>query len=336
MESIQKINFSLKHFESSKDKDFFKALMIYNDTIPVDTKTSTNEIVYFADNCDLQVNRTMYFFGLYVNNILMGFVETGYLKISKTIVIDYIVLKEEYHLNSVFYPLFSLLQKFFSESMIDYDYIVTEVSTKCIGSSVDSESFFSRKMLQIEDFRIANALYIQPKLGIYNEESSFEFQLMIKSSQPLTSLKTKTYLFIVKDIYYEHYKAWYKVVDKDNADMYEKHIDEQYHLIEKSLQKSSEVSLSIQSPFCEFYKMPDCHYAYSTAGFLHETKKQTRPWLLLGIPIATILVFVLTFLVVKILEEYHIKSSLFAPIFAAITVIFTSIFTVAFTKINKQ
>lgn len=336
MDNIQKINFSLKHFESSKDKDFLNALMIYNDIIPVDTKTGTNEITYFADNCELQPKRTMYFFGLYVNNILMGFVETGYLKISKTIIIDYIVLKEEYHLNSVFYPLFSLLQKFYSESMIDYDYMVTEVSTKCIEDSVDSESFFSRKMLQIEDFRIANALYLQPKLGINNEESSFEFQLMIKSSQPLVSLKTKTYLSIVKDIYFEHYKAWYQAVDKENSEEYEKHIDEQYRLIEKSLEKCSEVSLGIQSTFCQFYKAPDCHYACSTAGFVSETNKQSRPWLLLGIPIATILVFLFTFFVVKILEKYQITSNLFAPIFAAITVIFTSIFTVAFTKINKQ
>ena len=336
MEDIQKINFSLKHFESSKDKDFVKALMIYNDTIPVDTKTSTNEITYFIDNSELQQNRKMYFFGLYVNNVLMGFVETGYLKVSKTIVIDYIVLKDEYHLNSVFYPLFSLLQRFFSESMIDYDYIITEVSTKCIEDSVDSESFFSRKMLQIEDFRIADALYIQPKLGIHNEESSFEFQLMIKSSQPLVSLKTKTYLSIVKDIYYEHYKAWYQVVDEEHSEEYEKHIDEQYHLIEKSLQNRSEISLGMQSSFCEYYKAPDCHYACSTAGFVSVEKKQSRPWLLIGIPIATMLVFGLTFLVVKILEKYQITSDLFAPIFAAITVICTSIFTVAFTRINKR
>lgn len=336
MEEIQKINFSLKHFESSKDKDFLKAIMIYNDTIPVDTKTSTNEITYFADNCKLQPNREMFFFGLYVNNVLMGFVEAGYLKISKTIIIDYIVLKDEYHLNSVFYPLFSLLQRFFSESMIDYDYIITEVSTKCPEDSVDSESFFSRKMLQIEDFRIADALYIQPKLGINNEESSFQFQLMIKSSQPLVSLKKKTYLSIVKDIYYEHYNAWYQAVDEEHAEEYSSHIFEQYHLIEKSLENCSEISFNSQSPICEYYKAPDCHYTCSTAGFVSEGKYKSRPWLLFGIPIATALAFALSFFVVQILEKYQIRTTSFAPIFAAITAICTSIFTVAFTKINKR
>ena len=50
METIEKITYSVKHFENSKDKDFMNALQIYNDYISVDTKTSTNQIIYFADH----------------------------------------------------------------------------------------------------------------------------------------------------------------------------------------------------------------------------------------------------------------------------------------------
>lgn len=335
MENIQKIGFSLKHFESSKDKDFINALMIYNDTTPVDTKTSTNEIIYFADNCNSQPNRQMFFFGLYVNNTLMGFIETGYLKITKSIIIDYIVLKDEYHLNSIFYPLFSLLQRYFSQAMIDYDYIITEVSTKCPEESVDSESFFSRKMLQIEDFRLVDALYLQPKLGLDNEESNFRFQLMIKSSQSLLSIKKKTYLAIVKDIYYEHYNAWYKMVDIENSEEYKILASKQYELIEKSLEQSDEISLTVQNPICEYYKAPDCHYNCSTAGFIKENCIKSRPLLLISAPIVTFVVFLLSLLIFEILEKNQIKSTSFAPIFAAITAICTTVFTIAFTQIKK-
>ena len=93
-----------------------------------------------------------------------------------------------------FYPLFGLVQKFFSDELIDYDFIVTEVSTKSIDD-IDSESFFSKKMLQLEDFRIADQVYIQPKLGIENEESNFEFQLLIRSKHALSVIKTETYSF---------------------------------------------------------------------------------------------------------------------------------------------
>ena len=274
MDEIQKINFSLKRFESSKDKDFDKAIMIYNEIIPADTKTRTNEIIYFADNCKVQPNREMFFFGMYVNNYLMGFVECGYLIKTKTLIIDYIVLKQEYHLNSVFYPLFSLLQRYFSESLIDYDYIVTEVSTKCPEESVDSESFFSKKMLQIEDYRIIEALYMQPQLGFNNEESNFEFQLMIKSSQSLASLKKSTYLAIVRDIYFEHYNSWYQKTEVENTENYKIHIESQYELIKLSLENCDEVRLSVHDPVCEYFKAPDCHYTCSTAGFISEKIKQ--------------------------------------------------------------
>lgn len=334
MDEIQKINFSLKRFESSKDKDFDRAIMIYNEIIPADTKTRTNEIIYFADNCKVQPNREMFFFGMYVNSYLMGFVECGYLINTKTLIIDYIVLKQEYHLNSVFYPLFSLLQRYFSESMIDYDYIVTEVSTKCPEESVDSESFFSKKMLQIEDYRIIDALYLQPQLGLNNEESNFEFQLMIKSSQSLTSLKKSTYLAIVRDIYFEHYNSWYQKTEVENAENYKIHIESQYELIKLSLENCDEVRLSVHDPVCEYFKAPDCHYTCSTAGFISE-KNKSRPSLLVGIPFITVLAALFAFILTLILEKYNITSSVFTPIFAAITVICTSIFINAFNKTAK-
>ena len=55
MENIVESNFCIKRFTSSKDKDFVKALMLYNDTIPVDTKTSSNEIskIYWEFDGDL-------------------------------------------------------------------------------------------------------------------------------------------------------------------------------------------------------------------------------------------------------------------------------------------
>ena len=57
-------------FQSSEERDFIKALKIYNDTIPVETKTSTNEITYFLDKKEID-KREMYFFGLYYNDCLL-------------------------------------------------------------------------------------------------------------------------------------------------------------------------------------------------------------------------------------------------------------------------
>ena len=333
MENIQKISYSVKHFENSKDKDFTKALKIYNDSIPIDTKTSTNEIIYFADNSNLQKDRIMYFLGLYINNEIVGFVEAGYLLNTKTIIIDYIVIKEEYHINSVFYPLFGLVQKFFSDKLVDYDFIVTEVSTKCI-QDIDSESFFSREMLQLEDFRVANQIYIQPKLGIRNEESNFEFQLLIRSKHALSAIKAETYLAIIKDIYYEHYYPWYSAVDPEHEMEYKKHIDEQFKYIVNHLQGHNEVDFENSRPICEFYRASDCHFHSSTAGFVANGTKN-RPILLIGIPIMICVEVVFSIIISILLRRFGIDTESFAPIFTAITVLCTSIFTIAFTRIKK-
>lgn len=334
MENTKEINYSIKRFENSKDKDFTKALKIYNDSIPVDTKTSTNEIVYFADNCNLQKKRIMYFLGLYIDGEVVGYVEAGYLIKTKTIIIDYIVIKDEFHLNSAFYPLFGLVQKFFSDELIDYNFIVTEVSTKCVGE-VDSESFFSRKMLQLEDFRIAKQRYIQPKLGIENEESNFEFQLLIRSKQPLTTLKVDTYLAIVKDIYYEHYYAWYSAMEPLHEAEYKNHIDEQYEYICSELQNSKDIILENSNPICDFYKTSDCHYYSSTAGFINNKTTKNRPILLIGIPIIIVVEIFFSVLIFKILGTFNVEVTSFAPIFAAVTTLCTCIFTIAFTKTKK-
>ena len=131
METVLTVNFTIRRFTSTRDKDFTKALIIYNSTIPVDTKTNSSEIVYHVDHAKIYTKREMFFFGLFVEDSIVGFVEAGYLLTTKTIIIDYIVLKEGYRLNSIFYPLFSLVQKYFTEHLIDYDFIV------CLGDLVD-------------------------------------------------------------------------------------------------------------------------------------------------------------------------------------------------------
>lgn len=331
-------SFYVKRFTSSKDKDFVKALMLYNGTIPVDTKTSSNEIMYFCDHCTMQPKRIMYFFGLYCDDHLVGFVETGYLLTTKTIIIDYIVLKEEYRLNSVFYPLFSLIQRYFSENMIDYDYIATEVSTKCPEQSVDAESFFSKKMLQMEDFRIAEVLYRQPRLGLDNLESNFDFQLMVKSKQSMPFMKKESYLAIVHDIYFEHYYPWYEVADKERSSEYKVHLEEEYELVKGKVEQiPGDIVLSNQGVTCAYYKAPDCHYNTSTAGFVPGKKRKVARKLVfgIGIPCVTVGAFLISMVAYYLLKKLSIQPDMFAGLFAAISATFTGVLTLTFSAFAK-
>ena len=338
MDNCLTVDFSIRRFTSTRDKDFTKALIIYNATIPVDTKTSSSEIIYHVDHAKASTKREMYFFGLFVEDLVVGFVEAGYLFTTKTIIIDYIVLKEGYRLNSIFYPLFSLVQKYFAEHLIDYDFIAAEVSTKCLEESVDTESFFSRKMLQLEDFRIVDALYRQPRLGIGNVESNFDFQLMIRSAQSISTIKKQTYLAIVKDIFFEHYYSWYDITDHEHSKQYIDHIKNEYQQIEAALEKtpSDNLQLVIQAPLCAYYKAPDCHFNSSTAGYIPDQKPKRKAILFIGVPIIVVCAFALSLLIYYMLGKIGIQPDKFSGLFAAITAICTGIFTLVFSVIFKK
>ena len=149
-------------------------------------------------------------------------------------------------------------------------------------------------------------------------------------------MKKCTYLDIVQDIFLEHYQAWYRVVDSENNEEYARHIQEQYVLIEKELEQLEVVELSTQTPVCDYYNAPDCHYNCSTAGFIPQKNEKTRPVLLIGVPIITVVGYFISLVIFEQLNSKGITAESFSPIFAAVATICTTIFTIAFTQISKR
>lgn len=328
--------FKIKLFSSSKDKDYIKALKIYNDIVPAETKTSTNEITTYVDK-KRDDKREMFFFGLYFNDDVIGYIESAYLNTTKTVVVDYFILKEQFNYNSVFYPLFSLFQKFFSDNLIDIDYYVTEVSVKTLEQNVDKESYYLRKLLQAEDFRLIDFPYPQPRLGATNYESNFNLRLMIKSTTGISEIQNQTYLSIVDDIYNNHYVAWYATfLDTDAIVEYQNHINELLKKIKDKLQPNEKLKLNILPiGLCEHYMSVQCFYKandISTAGFAKSiTSKNTNMLWILGIPLVIVFAAVFTFVLFLFINMFNLETSDIAPLLTPITSIFTGIFALAFS-----
>lgn len=333
-------SFKIKKFQSSEDRDFIKALKIYNDMVPVETKTATNEITYFLDKKDFK-NREIFFFGLYYNNEVIGYIECGYLRITKTIIIDYLILKTEFNLNSIFYPLFALFQQYFSDNLIDYDYIITEVSTRTLAENVDKESYYTRKLLQAEDFRIINMPYPQPLLGINNFESNFDLRLMVKSINTIGSLKTDTLINIIKDIYYNHYLDWYEntIIEDETLEKYKNHIDEQMDKVVNYVEGENIILLqeSLEG-ICDHYCSENCFYSeISTAGFAINTNSTSKDFMwLIRIPIIIGSAVLLAFLIHFIISKSNISSNEIVPIFAAVSATLTGLLALSFSNKTKD
>lgn len=334
-------NFKLKRFQSSDERDFVKALKIYNDTIPVETKTDTNEITYFI-NLKEKGNREMFFFGLYYNEEIIGYIESAYLSQTKTIILDYITLKSEFNINGVFYPLFSLFQQYFSENLIDYDYIITEVSIRTIEENVDKESYYLRKMLQAEDFKIIDIPYPQPQLGVNNFESNFDLRLMIKSLNSIASLKTETFKLIVKDIYFNHYLDWYKTFMTDEESLrYECHLMDQLNKIENFLKTQDTINLNRLSAMnCQHFLTKDCYYhtdKISTAGFANtNTSRKLNLLWVIGIPVVIGIAVLFSFGIYSVLNKYSIPAKDIAPLFTAVSATFTGLIALVFSNKTKK
>lgn len=333
--------YRIKLFSSSNDKDYIKALKIYNDIVPAETKTSTNEITTYVDKkCD--DNRDMFFFGLYFNDNVIGYIESAYLSTTKTLVIDYFILKEQFNYNSVFYPLFSLFQKFFSDNLIDIEYYVTEVSVKTLEQNVDKESYYLRKLLQAEDFRLIDFPYPQPRLGATNYESNFNLRLMIKSTTGINEIQSQTFISIVNDIYNNHYVAWYATFLETAAIVeYQKHIDELLENIKNTLRTNEKLKLNVLPVgTCEHYMSVQCFYKtndVSTAGFAKSSnKKNTNLTWIVGIPLIIVCAIAFTFVLFLLINKFNLETSDIAPLLTPITSIFTGILALAFSNKSSK
>lgn len=325
-------SFKIKRIQSSTERDFVKALKIYNDTIPVEIKTDTNEITYFVDLKEKR-EREMYFFCLYYNNSVIGYIEAAYLLKTKTIVIDYIAMDKEYRINGIFYPLFSLFQQYFSDNLIDYDYILSEVSLRTIEEHVDDESYYNRTLLKLEDFRLLDINYPQPKLGSQNIESNFNMGLMIKTKHPILELKTETVINIIKNIYYDHYYDWYQTfMNEDESKHYHNHLDILMSGIdsESSEQKYIKIRDSAAEG-CEYYLSNECFYknVISTAGFKSANSGKQRIARLLIIFFVFAVSMILSYVIYYIFKIINLPSEHVAPIASSAASILMGLLTLA-------
>jgi len=202
-----KISYKLKRFMSSSDSSYIDALRIYTSCISREGKTSTNEITYWLDHANKKSDTTeLMFFGLFSNDVIIGYAEIAYVRNERLIIMDYMIVDNKYMSTSSFSTFFILLLEYFVKNDIDYDYIVTEILVKFddIETKVDIIRLFEN-----ENFKVINALYIQPCLETSNLESNKEALLMIyQRNCSKTSIKKETFFRIINSIYFDHYYTW--------------------------------------------------------------------------------------------------------------------------------
>lgn len=177
--------YELKPLTSSSDNAYVEAMKVYLRVMPADVKTDTNEIAYSLEHPVAANGRKMFFFALRYQSATIGFAQFAFLPNQKVLFMDYLAISEDYKKNSIFYPFFSMIMIYFNDIGLNYDYFITEIGAQNHDEAVDNDSAFLRKVLAMEDFKIIDAKYKQPCLGIQKQESNIDAHLYLKTSAPL-------------------------------------------------------------------------------------------------------------------------------------------------------
>ncbi len=312
--------YEIKEITSTKDPDYLPAIKIYIDVTPADVRTDTNEIAKAIDDPLAENGRKMFFFSLHYQRKIVGFAQFAFLPKMKIIFMDYMAIADEYKKNSIFYPFFSMLMLYFNDTGLDYSYFITEIGAQNNDKYVDHDSAFLRKVLAMENFSIIDSPYFQPCLGNNKIESNIDAHLYLKTSAPLNKLSKELFLKLLREILYEHYDSWYKIMlSNSEYKEYHQYIVNEYERIESAITLNDKIELiDCVSSECKYYN-PLCAAPHisnvNTAGYAPQIKSKASkfPFVLLAI----LTTFCVSILFYKFISYLKIPVNSFSTIYAA-------------------
>ena len=244
--------FSIRRVTKTSDDDYVKALSIYNGTTPSDIKVGTNEITYWLQEKNSLEAFSLYVFVLHLNEQVVGMAMINYITKRKILIYEYMALKDEFRLNSVFMAFNSLINSYLS-TRLDVAYTVVEISNKYDGTNIDKESVFFKKIMCMEGFGIIPEKYYTLPLSVEDYEGSFEAFLYIKSNDIIKKISRETYLEIVNSIYYDYTLPWCsKMLSQEDAEHYKLIVDKMYSNILSA--KNNGGTIEISYPDCPLNK----------------------------------------------------------------------------------
>ena len=180
MDNKLEYRFAIKHIKKLTDDDYIKALHIYNDTTPYEIRTPSNEITFWLSKQNDTTPFKTYAFVLYLNDEVIGMSMTTYIKRTGVVIDEYLAVKEQYRIQTIFLGFEDLVQGFYKENNIEVSFFLTEISHKGNGNEIDRESRISLKLLCVQEYGKIDALYYALPLGLNNYESNFRAFLYIK------------------------------------------------------------------------------------------------------------------------------------------------------------
>ena len=217
--------------------------MLYVRNTEPAARTNTNEIAHWTDHFEAQFGTPFYVFGFYRDRELVGFAEAAFLASSNMFAFDYLILDEAHRRNNVFYEFVDHLKRYLEKRHPEYQFGVLETPYGAGEDHPSPEAQLLIRLMKLQGFHVVHAPYYQPRLRLEDAESEMRADLLVYSPAKIQSLKTDTYLAMVRSIYYEYYLPW-KSLLPERQDAYREHLDRLFRSISTSVQGKKSVTVN--------------------------------------------------------------------------------------------
>jgi hypothetical protein len=235
--------FTIRSFRSAKDRDFIKALQIYDANTHPQVKTDSREIAHWLEQVTFPTGK-FYVCGLFVSGALVGFVEFVHLAAERIIHFDYFILDSERRSAGAFYTFTDQMRAFFIEEKLEWDFISAEVAHL---DEINGVSSYAQKLIRLFrriGFCEVLVQYHQPLLGLEHKDTSVKTTLLILPRVEMYSLSRSRFLEIVSAIYYKYYGEWYSIYS-DTIAQYRASLDRLFSELKGRIEDKSEISLKV-------------------------------------------------------------------------------------------
>ena len=210
--------FTIRSFRTAKDRDFAKAIHIYESHTHPQIKTDSREIAHWLHHGADRPDGRFYVCGLYISGVLVGFVEFIYLKKERLIQVDYFVIVPERRTAGAFHTFAEQLRQFFAEENLEWDFVSAEVANLDSASGTSRYAARLIRLFRQVGFHEVIAPYEQPLLGIENTDTALKATLLLLPQVEMESISKSRHLDIVSAIFFKHYGEWYRIHGATTAD----------------------------------------------------------------------------------------------------------------------
>jgi hypothetical protein len=234
--------FTVRSFRSAKDRDFVKALQLYDAQTHPLVKTDSREIAHWLQHGWPRNDSKFYVCGLFVSGVLVGFVEFIHLREERFIHFDYFIIDPMRRTAGAFHTFAEQMKLFFLEEHLEWDFITAEIAQLDPVNGVSRHAQRLIRLFRQVGFYEILAEYRQPHLGVQQTDTPAKATLLLLPRVEMETISRSRFLELVSAIYRKHYVEWYTLY-AETAEVYRNTVEQLFAEVATAVSDRDEIQL---------------------------------------------------------------------------------------------